>query len=349
MNTLISRPSHPFRQTQPRIPVLETTGLAIGYKPSRQPAKVVLSDISVELKAGELVCLIGPNGAGKSTLMRTLAGIQPPLAGTVTLMGDDLQTLKPRQLAQRLSVVLTERVDTGMLSAHALVALGRHPYTDWSGALTSDDEAVVQWAIESVGAAHLVGRSVSELSDGERQKIMIARALAQEPAVMLLDEPTAYLDLPRRAEIMQVLRKLARDAGRAVLLSTHDLDLALRSADRIWLLPAGGPLHTGAPEDLVLNGAFEAAFQGEGVEFDLYTGSFRVNSPPAGEIQLTGDGIAAVWTKRALERAGFCVSHHNTGASIGVEVLEPSRWRLTINTTTCELTSIDALIAALKS
>lgn len=331
---------------------LSTQDLSIGYTAPRKAPKVIVESINVTLKPGELVCLIGPNGAGKSTLMRTLAGMQAPLSGTITLMGDDLGHLKPADLAKRLSIVLTERVDVGILSAYALVALGRYPYTGWMGDLTPQDEAVVRWAIESVGAVDLAGRNVQELSDGERQKIMIARALAQQPALMLLDEPTAYLDLPRRAEILAMLRRLARETGRAVLLSTHDLDLALRTADRIWLLPKGGPLHSGAPEDLVLSGAFEAAFQGEGVTFDAYTGSFRGSTPAAGTIDLIGDGLPALWTIRALEREGFCVQRGGTTSPLRIEITIQNgqpRWRLTTNDRFQEYDSLYALIAALMA
>ena len=285
--------------------ILETHDLTVGYT---RPHKVVVDHLDLALVPGELVCLIGPNGAGKSTLMRTIAGLQPPLAGRVLLMGDDIRRLSAHELAQRLSLVLTERVDVGLLPAYDLVALGRHPYTDWAGRLTVEDEAAVRQAIEAVGAVALAGRSVNELSDGERQKIMIARALAQEPALMLLDEPTAYLDLPRRVEIMGLLRRLAHESGRAILLSTHDLDLALRSADRIWLLPNKGGMQTGAPEDLVLSGAFEAAFRSEGVTFDAHEGTFTLNGGGGTRyVTLVGEGLQALWTRRALERAGFAV------------------------------------------
>ncbi|MBC7811577.1 MAG: ABC transporter ATP-binding protein, partial [Burkholderiales bacterium] len=197
--------------------VLQTHNLAIGYAPSRGEWRVVAQNLNLTLNRGELVCLIGPNGAGKSTLMRTLAGMQPALAGggRVLLLGDEVGALKANELARRLSVVLTERIDAGLLSVFELVALGRYPYTEWSGALTAHDEDVIQWALKAVGAAALANRSVGELSDGERQKALIARALAQEPALMLLDEPTAFLDLPRRVEIMRTLRELARNTGRA--------------------------------------------------------------------------------------------------------------------------------------
>ncbi len=327
--------------------LLEVHDLSIGYAPARRPVVTVTQHIHATVDAGELVCLIGPNGAGKSTLMRTLAGMQPPLHGRVTLLGDDVHHLPARDLAQRLSVVLTERADVGLLSAYALVALGRHPYTDWSGRLTAHDEAVIRWALEAAGAAALASRYVSELSDGERQKVMIARALAQEPALMILDEPTAFLDLPRRVEIMRLLRELTHQTGRAVLLSSHDLDLALRMADRIWLLPAGGALQAGAPEDLVLNGAFAEAFRSEGVEFDAQTGAFKVNTASSGRVVVVGEGVAALWTRRALERAGFATGGNGAAPLAQVEVLpgQPASWRVAGQ----EYPSIYAMLEAVKA
>jgi iron complex transport system ATP-binding protein len=283
--------------------VLQTENLTIGY-----PARTVAENLNLSLHEGELVCLIGPNGAGKSTLMRTLAGMQPPLEGVARLGGDVVHTLAAVELAKRLSIVLTERVNVGQLTAYGLVALGRHPYTDWSGRLSKDDESVVRWAIEAVGAKALAHRYLDELSDGERQKIMIARALAQEPQVMILDEPTAFLDLPRRVEIMQLLRRLTRDHQQAVLLSTHDLDLALRTADTIWLMSSDGGMRVGAPEDLVLNGAFERVFQSEGVYFDSGSGTFQINTLKKWMIAVSGEGVRAQWTRRALERVGYGVT-----------------------------------------
>ncbi|MEH2338699.1 ABC transporter ATP-binding protein [Nostoc sp.] len=312
--------------------ILTTHNLTIGYKTSRKTVRCVASDISVSLEAGELVCLLGPNGAGKSTLLRSLAGMQPPIVGQVRLLGENIYHLKPQELAKRLSLVLTEKVDVGMLSAYTLVSLGRYPYTDWWGNLTPQDEAIVLWAIKSVGAVHLAERQVSELSDGERQKIMIARALAQSAIVMLLDEPTAFLDLPRRVEIMQLLRQLVRETNQAILLSTHDLDLALRIADKVWLLSTNGILHVGAPEDLVLSGAFADTFRSEGVEFDIASGEFHLHTYHKGEINVIGEGIASVWTIRALKRAGFQVNQNKNGLRISVEVITKSKqvlWRIT--------------------
>jgi iron complex transport system ATP-binding protein len=295
--------------------------------------------------------LIGPNGAGKSTLLRTLAAMQAPISGQVLLDGHDVRYLSSIKRARLLSVVLTQRVDVGILSAYSLVTLGRYPYTDWSGALSEHDEQIVQWAIESVGATKLAHRNIGELSDGERQKVMIARALAQEPALMLLDEPTAFLDLPRRVEIMQVLRHLAHDTGRAILLSTHDLDLALRSADRIWLLPENSPMQTGAPEDLILSGAFETAFHSQGVTFDRESGAFRIHTEHKTEIALAGDGVYGIWTRRALERAGFIVkqfSHHDD--DLCVEIMrygDETHWQLRSENKTQVFDTIHELISGL--
>jgi len=327
--------------------VLQTLDLAIGYRAPRQQPTVVADRLNLALDAGELVALIGPNGVGKSTLLRTLAGLQAPLAGQALLNGDDLHRLSARQLAQRLSMVLTGRVEAGLLSAYELVALGRHPYTDWTGRLTAHDEAVVRWAIETVGAVPLAGRSFGQLSDGERQKILIARALAQEPELMLLDEPTAYLDLPRRVEMLGLLRELAHTTGRAILLSIHDLDLALRSADRIWLLAGDGMMHVGAPEDLVLSGAFADVFRSEGVQFDAHTGSFALSTGCGGVVSLSGEGLALVWTRRALERAGFEVVSNGTAALAKVTARD-GVWQVTQNSQTRTFTSVYDVVQALR-
>ena len=324
--------------------ILQTDALAIGY--SGRTPRMVADGINVTLRAAELVCLIGPNGAGKSTLIRTLAGMQSPLRGTVRLLGEDVHKLPANQLAQKLSVVLTERINPGLLTARTLVGLGRHPYTDWSGRLTAEDHVIVQRAIEAVGATKLAERQIGELSDGERQKIMIARALAQQPNLMILDEPTAFLDLPRRVEIMQLLRKLAHEDKRAILLSTHDLDLALRSADRIWLMASDGGLQVGAPEDLVLSGAFEAAFRAEDVSFDAATGAFRVNAGTNGSIMVVGEGLPALWTQRALERAGFTIA--SGGDALACVEVHNGYWTLSYGSRVDAFHSLYALVEAVR-
>lgn len=283
--------------------VLTAESLCTGYQ-SKNP---VSQGLSLALHAGELVCLLGPNGAGKSTLLRTLAGMQAPLSGEVRLLGDRLHRLPPKVLARRLSLVLSEPLQVGLLSAYEVVALGRQPYTNWWGNLSARDDRVVRWALEAVGAFAWSDRPVETLSDGERQRVAIARALAQEPSLLLLDEPTAHLDIPGRVEVLQLLRRLARETGRAIAISTHDLELALRGADRIWLL-SEGKLQAGAPEDLVLDGAIARAFEREGVNFEPLTGTFSFSMPLRGTVALcnaTDGHLALPWTQRALAREGY--------------------------------------------
>ncbi|MFZ4827070.1 MAG: ABC transporter ATP-binding protein [Phototrophicaceae bacterium] len=287
--------------------LLTTHDLTVGYRTRNQTITPIASHLNLALHQGEMVCLMGANGVGKSTLMRTLATMQKPIHGKITLDGQDVSKLPAPALATRLSVVFTDRPELGLMNGYALVALGRHPHTDWTGRLTTHDEDIIRWAVGAVGANAFAHRAVMELSDGQRQKLMIARALAQESAVILLDEPTAFLDLPRRVELMQTLQEVAHTTQRAILLSTHDLDLALRSADRLWLLTERG-VRVGIPEELILNGAFASAFHSEGVEFDYASGSFAMAHPKHGVIGLMGEGIEANWTAHALRRVGYTVS-----------------------------------------
>lgn len=327
--------------------VLTVRDLSIGYQTSQLEKKVVASDINLSLPKGELICLLGPNGAGKSTLMRTLSGMQKPLHGTVILDDVNIHQIPSRSLAKKLSVVLTERAEGGLLTAYEVVSLGRYPYTNWSGTLTEHDHQVVSWAITQVGAEELISQTLTELSDGERQKIMMARALAQEPQVMILDEVTAFLDLPRRVEFMRLLRKMAHETNRAILLSTHDLDLALRSADKIWLLPKGGTLVEGAPEDLVLNGTFQKAFASEGIEFDSATGAFNIYPSLAPCVYLTGSVELTTWTQRSLERIGLTCCTQAEEAIIRITA-EPTGWRVLVGDSEVHHQSIYSMIQEIK-
>lgn len=329
--------------------ILETRRLSIGYKRSKHQVRVIADDINVTLRAGQFVCLLGPNGTGKSTLIRTLAGIQAPIDGTIFIAGDALHTLSARELAKRMSLVLTQRVAVGMMPVMSFVALGRHPYTNWIGRLRREDKEAMHRAVADVGIEDLVHRPVCELSDGERQKVKIARALTQEPRVMILDEATAFLDLPRRVELMNLLQHLAHESGRAILLSTHDLDLALRTADRLWLLPPGGPLRDGIPEDLVLDDAFSTTFSDGGIAFDKGSGAFVVAGRKRGAVALYGDGVPSMWTFRALERAGYLVLPDGA-AGISVQVrIEKGRpvWYIS-GAEECFYSSIEEMLLALN-
>ncbi len=332
-------------------PVLRTQELTIGYTLRKGGRKIVSEGLSLSLIPGEVVCLIGPNGAGKSTLLRTLTGLQPPLSGNVCINNREISTLTSFELARSVSIVLTERVNVGMLSVSALVSLGRHPYTDWTGKLSPKDVEVINWAIQAVGAKELVSRNVNELSDGERQKVMIARALAQQPQTIILDEPTAFLDLPRRVEMMSLLRQLSRDTGTAILLSTHDLELALRTADRLWLLPVGEKIQVGAPEDLVLSGALEHVFRNDGVEFDKQHGSFIISRQQHEHVTLWGNGFHALWTQKALEREGFMVNKNRRHSSIQVQIEKTNgspSWQLNMQNEATHHATIYDLITMLR-
>lgn len=252
--------------------VLTTQHLSVGYI---KPTKTVAGSLQLTLQAGEFVCLLGPNGAGKSTLLRTLAGMQAPLSGEVMIDGENLHTLSAHHRAQKLSIVLTERVSPGLLTGWELVTLGRHPHTGWMGKLSEQDVQVIKRVVAAVGAEHLAPRRFIELSDGERQKLMIARALAQEPRLLLLDEPTAFLDAARRAELMILLRQVARTANCAILASTHDLQLAQRSADKLWLMDGTGSVMTGTADDAPLSQALIRAFSVSGLTYDPQTGTFN--------------------------------------------------------------------------
>ncbi len=298
--------------------ILETHQLSVGYRVSNDGPIPVLEHLDLALQPGEFACLLGPNGAGKSTLLRTLSRTQPSLGGAVVLDGAALETYSARELAQRLSVVLTEAITPGLLTVAELVALGRHPHTDWSGRLSDADHAIVAWALDVTGSTALAGRQVTALSDGERQRVMIARALAQQPRLMLLDEPTAFLDVQRRVEITGLLRRLARETGLAVLLSTHDLELALRTADTVWLVTDDRKLRAGAPEDLALAGAFDTVFRSPEVRFDPELGAFRLRSTGGPCAYVHGQGLIALWATRALERAGCSLTARPEQAEIVV-------------------------------
>ncbi len=207
---------------------ITTNSLTVGYRGHR-----VVEDISLSLPCGRLVCLLGPNGAGKSTLLRTLCGFQPPIAGTVTISGSDITTMSAAEVARLVSVVLTDRPLTPSLTAAEMVGMGRAPYTGFWGRLSDDDRRLVSEAMQTVGIAPLATRRMGRLSDGERQKVMIAKALAQHTPVIVLDEPTAFLDYPSKVAVMKTLARLAHDEGKTILMSTHDLELAAQLGDEL--------------------------------------------------------------------------------------------------------------------
>lgn len=334
-------------------PIISTHGLEIGF-PARGALKsptVVARDINVALKRGQVVCLLGPNGSGKSTLIRTLTGLHAPLGGSIDLYGENLSHFSVKEIAKKIGTVLTDRITVGNLSVYEMVAFGRSPYTGWFGSLSRQDEKKVRWAIQSTGLEQFVDRDILRLSDGERQKVMIGRALAQDTSAILLDEPTAHLDLPNRVEIIRLLRKLAHETQKGILLSTHELDLALKAADSLWLINREGRLITGTPEDLVLDGTFESVFEKNSFDFDRSTGSFTLHKPTKQPITLVGETVPVFWTRRALEREGYRIIT-DEDVPIKVEAVERGdgySWNLRTKNRSTDCTSIKELVDILKN
>ncbi len=329
-------------------PPLETRALAIGYRRRGKSDLRLGHGLELRLQRGKLVGLLGPNGIGKSTLLRTLAGVRKPLAGQVLISGSDIANLKPGELARHLSMVLTALPPPMLMTGYGLVALGRHPHTDWLGRMTPEDHSKVAAALRAVKGEDLAEQALAELSDGQRQKLLIARALAQESQIMLLDEPTAYLDLPRRIETMSLLKRLAHSQQRAILVSTHDLDLALRSCDRLWLMSPAG-ITVGAPEDLVLDGRLSETFRADGVRFDQRRGGFFLDPPGGRAIHVAGDSEETAWMRRAVRRAGFALN--NEPGKIVVMRAQNGRepiWKLRINESVTKHQTIEAVLNRLE-
>ena len=246
----------------------ELRQLSIGYQ-TRKGVHTVATDISATIHGGALTCLLGENGVGKSTLLRTLSAFQAPLDGTIALDGRTLDTYDDAELSKTVGVVLTEKPDVGRTTVYEVVALGRSPYTGFWGTLGAEDRQAVDEAIAMVGIGHLSQREVGQLSDGERQKVMIAKALAQQTPLIFLDEPTAFLDYPSKVDMLLLLRRISREAGKTVFLSTHDLELTLQAADTIWLMTRSDGLLVGTPHDLARQGALGRFVEkSKGVTFD---------------------------------------------------------------------------------
>lgn len=281
--------------------------LSIGY-PGKGDVKVVADHIHADINKGELTCLLGANGIGKSTLLRTLSAFQPKLGGEIIIRGKEIEAYTDKELSTVISVVLTEKCDVRNMTVTELIGLGRTPYTGFWGTLEEEDKRIVERSISLVNIEKLAHRMVQTLSDGERQKVMIAKALAQETPVIFLDEPTAFLDFPSKVEMMQLLHRLSRETDKTIFLSTHDLELALQIADKIWLMDRANGVTVGTPEDLSLNGSLGRFFAGKGISFDFETGLFRVSNECNTQIRLTGNGPKYAMVRKALQRNGVFAS-----------------------------------------
>jgi iron complex transport system ATP-binding protein len=292
--------------------LLSMSSLTVGFHTASKSNFILFENLNLELPAGRLVCFMGPNGIGKSSLIRTISRLQKPLTGTIRVLDEVLDNP-----SKAISVVLTDRISNTNLTGFELISLGRYPYLGWDLSLSETDQNIIDTAIRRVNVQHLIHQKISELSDGQLQMIMIARALAQDTPIILLDEPTAHLDLNNRVEVMKLLREITRTTKKSILVSTHELDLALQTADYIWLAGNEKNILTGIPEDLVLNGSFDAIFQFKG--FDLKTGRIQHDANKDIQIELRGDGYEYLWTKNALERTGYTVTSSNAQYAINIK------------------------------
>ncbi|MDR2885897.1 MAG: ABC transporter ATP-binding protein [Rikenellaceae bacterium] len=256
---------------QERIYTIQLHGLSLGY-----PGRTLFTGADIGFGWGEFTALVGRNGTGKSTLLRTIAGLMKPLAGEISIDGKPLQSLDPRRVAAMISFVSTDEVRVTNLRVQDVVGLGRAPYTNWIGRLTAGDRTHVERALSLVGMSDFAAKGMDTLSDGERQRVMIARALAQDTPIILLDEPTAFLDLPNRYEICLLLRDLAHRQGKSIIFSTHDLNIALEMCDTLAVIEAEG-FHYGTADQLVASGAIQRLFEGTQLRFDEHGRTVRFN------------------------------------------------------------------------
>lgn len=273
-----------------QVETIKVRNLTTGYRNSKGD-KCVTRCLDASLYPGELTCLLGPNGAGKSTLLRTLAGFQKPLSGFVEIAGRPLADYSGKDLARTISVVLTEKPLLDNMDVETLVGLGRAPYTGFWGRLSVRDKDAVNNAISLAGIEQLRYRMVQRLSDGERQKVMIAKAFAQETPVIFLDEPTAFLDYPSKVEIMLLLYSFAHKMEKTIFMSTHDLDMAMQLSDRIWLMDKKLGVKTGTHEELIQSGDMELYFDNPGILFDKADGLFKIDLKKKEELRFKSDNI----------------------------------------------------------
>jgi iron complex transport system ATP-binding protein len=326
-----------------KVKILSFESLQIGFS-SGQTNTVLLPPLSADAYSGELIAIIGQNGIGKSTLLRTLAGLQEPIGGDIFINGKDISDYSRLELAQKMGFVSTEPVKITNMTVNDLVSLGRFPYTDWFGKLTSADNDIISDSIQKVGLINFASRFITELSDGERQRAIIARALAQDTDLILMDEPTAFLDVKSKYDVIHLLHDLSRKRGKTIIYSTHDLNIALNESDKIWVILKNEFLE-GAPEDLVISGGFDQLFSDSIVKFNKIDGSFSFRNDINGKIKIIGEGIERIWTEKAINRAGYSLSDSDSEYVIEIQSTgKRIRWILTTPDRKEEFNSIYDLV-----
>ena len=255
--------------------ILTASNLSIGYV-SKKHQNIIAENLNLSIENGQLIALVGANGIGKSTLLRTLTGIQKPLTGTITLNEKNIFSYDSIELAQNLSLVLTEKLPPSNLSVFELIALGRQPYTNWLGTLSEIDLEKINAAIALTHTEHLVDKKIHEISDGQLQIVLIARALSQDTALIILDEPTTHLDLHHKVSVFKLLKKLTEETNKSVLFSTHDIDLAIQLSDEMIVMTEESVAQD-QPCNLITKGVFNSLFKDSSITFDSEKGKFVIN------------------------------------------------------------------------
>jgi iron complex transport system ATP-binding protein len=326
--------------------ILSIDSLKIGYL-SGKNENALLPPLTAGAEGGELIAVIGRNGIGKSTLLRTLTGLQKSLGGEIFYSGKNIRDHTRMELAQKVGYISTEIVKVSNMSVYDLVALGRFPHTNWIGKIEINDHEKIMDALEKISIQAFCRKFISELSDGERQKAMIARILAQDTGIMIMDEPTAFLDIASKYEILHLMRELSGINGKTIIFSTHDLQMAISQSDKIWLI-LENQLFEGAPEDLMLAGAFDHLFDSSTVLFNSGDGTFSFRNENKGSIFIEGKGRHRYWTEKAVNRAGYSVSEEKTSISIMIPSENNHFWQLSVSGLVSEFSSVYDLINCLN-
>lgn len=277
--------------------IIETVNLSVGHD-----HKTVVADINLEVRQGQLIAVLGPNGAGKSTILKSLAALLAPIQGAIYIQGQELTHMKRRTLSTTLAVVLTERLNAGFLTAFEVAAMGRYPHTGFLGKLTRTDQELVWECLRIVNALNIAERYFNQLSDGEKQKVMLARALAQEPSLIILDEPTTHLDVKHKLDVMTILRRLSREKGITVIFSLHEIDLALKSCDLAILVKDGKIMRAGSPEKLSNHETFAALFDIECAGFSAFMGTMEISNRSDPSVFVVGGAGMATGVYRMLTK-----------------------------------------------
>ncbi|MBA7555008.1 Vitamin B12 import ATP-binding protein BtuD [subsurface metagenome] len=301
--------------------------------------KLLQKSINEKLMQGDFVCLIGPNGCGKSTLIRTLSGMQSPLNGRIYINEKEIRQLTNAERSRLLSIVLTDNTVVGNITVAEIVALGRYSYTNWIGTLELKDKQILSESLNKVGLKGFESRRLNTLSDGEKQRTFIAKGLASDAPVMLLDEPTAHLDIPNKVGIMTLLRHLTRLAKHSVLVATHELDLALKLADEVWLMLPDQTIYKGTPEELIFSGNLDRVFGNELLRFDPHSGNFAFNTKPTGSIIVEGKKKNLDITLQAVNRIGFTTNNLNDNKAVRI-IVSNNHWIIDMSGNKVEFQSL---------